>query len=376
MAFDRAGCAVEAVCPRGHLIAHVKSVIRRYQYSGFLHSIRSAIQESKPDFIIPCDDYATLSLHTLHSESGGASGMAQLLERSLGNSDGYAPIMARSSLLTSAGAMGICVPPTEIVADKKSLVAWLSTHGFPAYLKADGTSGGVGVRMVETLEQAEAVFDKLSSPPGMLRMLKRTIIDKDMRLIVPWLRGAHPVMSVQPVIRGPEANCAVACWQGRVLACISVQVVERSEDLGPATVVRPIDNAQIFAAAEKIAKKFGLTGLYGLDFILEEETGTAYLLEINARSTQTSHLPLGPCRNPVAALVDAISGRPQDSQQPASIANHDLIALFPQEWKREPDSEYLMSAYHDVPWGEPDLVRECVKTRLQDRLSYRKWTAR
>jgi hypothetical protein len=30
--------------------------------------------------------------------------------------------------------------------------------------------------------------------------------------------------------------------------------------------------------------------------------------------------------------------------------------MFPQEWKRDPDSPYLVSAFHDVPFDEPELA--------------------
>ena len=111
-----------------------------------------------------------------------------------------------------------------------------------------------------------------------------------------------------------------------------------------------------------------------LDFILEEGTGTAYLLEMNARATQTCHLSLGPGRNPVAALVASITGRPYEAAP--GLTDRDTIALFPAEWKRDPASSYLSSAYHDVPWDVPELLHYCISPNVGDRLSYRKWQAR
>jgi hypothetical protein len=33
------------------------------------------------------------------------------------------------------------------------------------------------------------------------------------------------------------------------------------------------------------------------------------------------------------------------------------VALFPQEWVRDPNSQHLKAGvFHDVPWDEPDLV--------------------
>ncbi|MBV8115459.1 MAG: ATP-grasp domain-containing protein [Silvibacterium sp.] len=377
MALAGAGCSVEAVAPRGHAITTTHALQGFYAYSGFLSSIRAAIIAAQPDFVIPCDDYATESLHRLHAEAA-SHGLAPLIERSLGKPEHYAAIRTRGSLLSEAKKLGICVPDTENLPDKRALRDWLATHQLPAYIKADGTSGGVGVRLVETPEQAEHAFDALSSPPGVLRTIKRTLVDKDMRLLSPCLQRSRAVVSTQKVVEGSEANCAVSCWQGRVLGCISVEVLKRADEYGPATVVRLIDNRDVLAAAEKLARRFQLSGLFGLDFILEAATGKAYLLEMNARATQTCHLQMGPGRNLIEPLVDELLGMPQQTSSTASARVLDTIALFPAEWKRDSASHFMKSGYHDVPWEEPELIRYSLRFRLQDLswMSYRKWRAR
>jgi hypothetical protein len=99
--------------------------------------------------------------------------------------------------------------------------------------------------------------------------------------------------------------------------------------------------------------------------MLEKETGNAYLIEINARATQIGHLALGPGRDLPAALYAAVTG---NMVQPApKLTEKDTIALFPQEWLRNPKSPFLESGYHDVPWEEPELVRTCIRKS-------RKWT--
>jgi len=378
MALARAGCSVDVVAPRGHAVTTTQALRRLYPYEGFLESIRSAIIAARPDFIIPCDDYATESLHRIHAEDAGRSGFTSLIERSLGSPEHYPVISARGKLLSEARNLGISVPDTEVLPDKQALHAWLGAHSLPAYMKADGTSGGVGVRLVHSAEEADAAFDALSSPPGVLRTIKRTLVDKDMRLLAPCLQRWHPIVSAQKVIEGAEANCAVSCWQGRVLACISVEVVKRADEYGPATVIRLIDNPEMFSAAEKLAGRFNLSGLFGLDFILEAATGRAYLLEMNARATQTCHLDMGPGRNLIQPLSSELAGDSLQSTAAGNVSRPDTVALFPAEWKRDPASRYIASGYHDVPWEEPGLIRYCLKSRLEDLswMSYRKWRAR
>ena len=379
VALSHADCAVDAVCPRGHAITTTRAVRHCYYYDGFLGSIRSAIESANPDFVVPCDDYATLGLHYLYQqECRTDSALARLIDRSLGAPEHHSVIRTRASLLAAAKELGINVPDTETLVDKESLSQWLDMNPLPAYIKADGTSGGVGVRLVETPQQAHQALRELSSPPGLPRTLKRALVDRDLRLLVPCLQRWRPILSVQKVTSGRDANCAAACWKGRLLACISVEVVQQDGDYGPATVIRVIDNSEMLAAAEKIAARFQMSGLFGLDFILESSTGTAYLLELNPRSTQTCHLNLGTGRNLTQALADALSGESFENRPQAELSVRNTIALFPAEWKRDPQSPYLASAYHDVPWEEPDLVRYCIKPHLQDQswLSYRKWRSR
>ncbi len=89
---------------------------------------------------------------------------------------------------------------------------------------------------------------------------------------------------------------------------------------------------------------------------------------MNPRATQVGHLPLGPGRDIPAALYAVLSGQ---SPQPApKVTENDTIALFPQEWTRDPQSPFLRSAYHDIPWEEPELVRDCATNRQKQSAWY------
>jgi hypothetical protein len=58
-------------------------------------------------------------------------------------------------------------------------------------------------------------------------------------------------------------------------------------------------------------------------------------------------------------LYAALTGK--EIQPAPKITENETIALFPQEWARDPKSEFLQSAYHDVPWEEPQLIRSCIR---------------
>src|SRR5207237_9861781 len=81
--------------------------------------------------------------------------------------------------MTLAQEERIRVPKTEVVTNIESLRDWVSRMGFPTVLKANGTSGGVGVRIVHTLEHAERAFLELESPPVLARAVKRARVATD-----------------------------------------------------------------------------------------------------------------------------------------------------------------------------------------------------
>src|SRR5262249_2378748 len=67
------------------------------------------------------------------------------------------------------------------------------------------------------------------------------------------------------------------------------------------------------------------------------------------------HLALGSARDLPAALLAAVRGQPIPARE--KVTENATIALFPQEWSRDPQSPMLNTASHDIPWEEPDLVR-------------------
>lgn len=284
-----------------------------------------------------------------------------LIERSLGAPESFPVVCDRNDFIKLARDEGILVPRTEVIASIDDLRNWVARMGFPTVLKANRTSGGEGVRVAHTLEEAERAFCMLEAPPLFARAVKRALVDQDLTLVRPVLARRRSMVNGQAFVAGREATSLVACWKGAVLAGLHFEVLNKQYSAGPATVLRVIEHSQMSTAAERIVRRLSLSGLHGLDFMLEANTGNAYLIEINPRATQVGHLRLGPGRDLPAALYAAVSG--QVVQEAPKITEKDIITLFPQEWIRNPKSAFLRSGYHDVPWEEPGLVRACVRRR-------------
>jgi formate-dependent phosphoribosylglycinamide formyltransferase (GAR transformylase) len=368
IALSQAGFLVDAVCPARHPLGKIRALQQRYLYRGLtpLSSFAHAIAATKPDLIVPGDDLATLHLQRLHHRAGSQSQLGQLIESSLGRAESFPTVQARTAFMELAERAGVRVPKTAVIENAAALKKWAVRMGFPTVLKANGTSGGDGVRIVRTLEEAERALRSLAAPPLLSRAVKRAVIDRDKTLLRPWLMRRSSVVNAQEFVAGREATSAVACWQGRVLAGLHFEVVHKRDSAGPSSVVRVIENAEMLAASEEMVARLGLSGLHGFDFMVEAHTGNAYLIEINPRATQVGHLTLGSGRDLPAALYAAVSGTAVEAAP--RVTENDTIALFPQEWMRDAGSPFLRSAYHDVPWEEPELMQSCLRLRRKPRV--------
>jgi hypothetical protein len=123
---------------------------------------------------------------------------------------------------------------------------------------------------------------------------------------------------------------------------------------GPATVVEPIECAEMQRAAEVVAREFGLSGPFGLDFVLDDDGG-AVLLELNPRATPTLHLHTPAVWRPllhVLAEQVGIREAETDTRLPAG-----RIALFPQAIAAGVDVEAL-DAHLEIP-GSSEVAALC-----------------
>lgn len=366
MAFERHGCRIAALCPPGHPLRFVSGVESLHRYKGLdsVGSLKAAILAEQPALIIPCDDGVVWQLHELHAHHPE---LRPLIERSLGSACSYPILRSRGLLLQAATELGIRVPETTKISSVEDLQAWWKDA--PAVLKLDGTCGGSGVTVVRSLPEAIAVFRRISQPMAAGLAWRRRFINHDPIAVWEWRRREARSVTVQHYVQGRPANAMIACWQGEVLAIVSVEVVTAQGQTGAATVVRLVQNEEMERAARLLARKLMLHGFHGLDFVLDQQTSAAYLIELNPRCTQLGHLRLPEQGDLAGALSAKLWSRPDaNSPSPTCDCIHaGTVAFFPQAFNWNPRSPFLQSGYHDVPWEEPDLVRELLRTELPER---------
>lgn len=356
LALCEAGFIVEALCPVGHSLAKVNFVSKVYRYRPLspLSSFRNAIAASKPDLIIPSDDTTAPLLHELYRTDVA---LRSLIARSLGDPANYPVFYSRARIASLAKAVGVLAPTATDIRDRDELFNELKRTGFPAVLKIDGSFGGTGVAFAHTRAEAERAFGKLSAYYGPARALKRLVVDRDANLVLPCLRGTRPQISIQRFLSGKPANAAVACWEGSVLAQVSVEVLASNGATGPATVVNVIAHPGMAQAVERLVRTLNLSGLCGFDFILDSTDGSAHLIDFNPRATQTCHLLSAERTRPVLWLAAKLRGSPpvvDDDAKPHSGP----IVLFPHgPAYASPKGQYSDYTEIDLPSKSPELMK-------------------
>jgi hypothetical protein len=364
LAFLRYGCKVQVVCPPDHPFAFVSGLSKIYPYRGLdsLQSLYEAITSAEPDLVIPGDDCVVWQLHELHRTKPE---LRALIERSLGAASGYKTVAGRAELMQIASELDIRVPQTKKIATAADLREWFSVPGASGVLKLDWTCGGKGVRVVRSLTEAEEALGAMRRPANVMTALGRWLMIHDALAIWKWRNQGQPSVTLQQFVAGRPANTMLACRDGRVLAMVTVEVLCARSSTGTSLVVRQIENDEIRTAAELIAERLQLSGFHGLDFMIEDRTGYAYLIELNPRCTQLGHLQI-PIQGDLVGVFCHAFGNTRSPQNERPIYQ-ETIAFFPEVVLSDPKCPYLETAYIDVPWEEPRLVVELIRRDWRDR---------
>ncbi|WP_367159722.1 ATP-grasp domain-containing protein [Kozakia baliensis] len=357
------GAAVSALVPCDHPIQAIKGV-RLYRYAGLkpLTSLRVAIESERPDIIVPADDRATQHLHQLHSKATqwGKRGAAlcALIRRSLGDAHYFPLCGSRTPFLEYMSAAGVRVPDGAALNSETDLKAWFLKRPGKAVIKAEGSWGGSGVRIVDNFAEALAAYRDLCQPLPFRRMLRILLVDRNSFVLSDYFYQTSPRISIQAYVEGRRANVMALAWRGKLVTSVSVEVMAAQSGTGAATILRRILSDEMTHATEQVAEKLGMSGFFGLDFMIEEETGRAFMIEMNPRATQLGHLSFG-SKTLTQALVDTLQGKEVSSK----IVQTRVwpMAMFPQALRFPDEIPLKVVALLDVPWSRPELVKELLR---------------
>jgi glutathione synthase/RimK-type ligase-like ATP-grasp enzyme len=357
------GFRVAALTPHGHPVRRSRRIQDHFAYHTTrprLKSIVRAIDRWSPDLLVCADDLAVRELQALHQRTTGSEDksrrhISELIELSLASAASFPAIRNKSDFLACVEMEGLRSPRTIVIPATRAFKSLPAELEYPIVVKADQSYGGRCVRVANNDADLRATVWEVQTPTTWRRTFRQlfgAILGSER--FAPLMLPLRRTVSLQQYIQGRPSNRAVICWKGKVLAGISVEVVEEEYKYGPASVVRLIDHSEMAAVAEHLVKRLNLSGFVGFDFVLDS-SNQAWIIEMNPRVTPICHFCLADGTNLAESLYTQMTGL-WSLSRPARI-HGGLIALFPGKIVHSPSSEYLQSCQVDVPWNEPEVVR-------------------
>lgn len=308
-----------------------------------LEPFAECVAQFRPDRVVPLDEPTALVLqrigigHRADNATGFPAELVALVRRSLGDPAGYPLDAVRRQAWATARAAGIPVPDQADVEGLESVLAF--SRGYPLVLKQETSMGGTGSVIVHDEAALREFFARSYQADG-------------------------PRWVVQSHIPGTLGMHAVLADRGRVLAQVSaIQLTRRSErPTAPSSVVLVCRHEAMAAAGAAFVAATGASGFHAWDFQLTGDGHSrVYLIEHNPRPISISHLGGLVGDDLCAALAVHCGGAAGPEHTAAAVASPPCrVALFPDEWQRDPRSPMLHEAFHDAPWDDPALLAALV----------------
>jgi predicted ATP-grasp superfamily ATP-dependent carboligase len=360
-ALSRAGFEVSLLAPRDSL-AQKSRYLRRIGHIAanatsrdWVFAFAATVRAASPRLVIPCDDTAFRLLQMLATspppgmQPAAHAELCALVRASLGDPAHYHASVDKTRLPAVAEALGVRVPPHALVTTVEQAQAFAKARGYPVVLKHGHGAAG---------EWVAIVADALALAQTFERFAAAKLLD---------LEGAgNARMLIQGHVPGQVWSQAIAAWEGNVLAGFVREKLVVHPASGPATVVRVAHMPEIRRFSERLTTGLGISGFFGIEYIVGAQSGEAYLLEINRRATPATTLGGMFAVDLCAALHAAVDGRPQTVRRDLDPAEEHQIAHFPQEWLRDPGSRYLRDFRVDAPWDDPDVMEAMLALRHED----------
>ncbi len=369
---SRAGFAVGALCLPSAFLAQTRYVDQFYLLKNrhppdrlWLRALVQSVQDWQPQLLIPGDDPAVLFFHqVLRGATGGEPDdvpdlVLRILRSSLPDARRLDATINKCAMQETAARLGLRTPPQRVTGECSEALSFFAEHGGqPVVLKQPLGWAGHTVEVCRDEEQLRTSFNLLRRLP----FVRLPFVEENPETLPRRRRRgtarATANLIIQRFVAGRAAVFAAVAWKGELLAGYSLlKKPAPAPARGPSSVVRVREHPEMAATAAAFIAAVKFTGFVEFDFIVEARTGAACLLECNARPSPMSSLGSLTGVDLSRALFAKVRER---RRQPTSLKTGTLIALFPQEWHRDPLSPLWRGAHHDVPWDDPGLLRALV----------------
>ena len=355
----RAGFEVVLIAPKDSLaaksryVSHIGLLATTATPMEWLLELIRMIDAHAPEALVPCDEMAVRLLVTVALDPPPGfdpalkTRLVKLVEASLGDPRFYVASIDKTMLPAAAAALGVRVPDYAIAASVDDARRHSTALGYPAVVKRRFGFAGEGVAIVSTDEELAAAAQRLLRPDQLDLGEWRT-----------------PQLLVQRFIAGTYHSQALAAERGATLESFAWERhVATAAVKGQSSVLRFVRSPETLAFSETLCRGFGMSGFFNVQFVLDERSGDAHLLEINRRLVTHMHLGERVGKDLASAFFNrrerATGPRAQEGNGDAS----GVIAVFPREWLRDPASPNLVDFPVDVPWDDPALLEAMLAMR-------------
>jgi len=350
-----AGFNVTLLAPRDALATHTAFVdkigyfppdVTLYQW---VQAVAGAVRAVRPALILPGDDVAVRTLMQLALRppeglrSDVSDELAGVIRRSLGPPSSWTDSIDKSRLFDVARRAGVPIADGD-VAEREHDAAAIAAHlGYPVIVRPSRGSGGKGSARCDSEAELRSAIRLAPSPDG---------LDT----------GEPQRFVIQRFIDGRVVNRAALAWNGVEIAGFTRGRLETHPGpLGPASVVEFVGLPAVRDANLRLFAALDLHGLAGAQYMIEPDRGAALLIEIHRRMLPATHAGGLIGVDLAAALRACVDGVSWTGPTDLPGGTGRRIALFPQEWYRDPESGWLATLPSDAPWHDPRLFEAMLK---------------
>jgi acetyl-CoA carboxylase biotin carboxylase subunit len=239
-----------------------------------------------------------------------------------------------------AGAVGIpVIPGSDLVGDHDEAMRIAEKIGYPVLLKAAAGGGGKGMKMVRGPRELKTVFDEASAEA-------RTAFGDERLYMEHFVPNAR---HIEVQIIGDAFGNIVHLFERD---CSLQRRYQKMLEESPSTAVNAELREQICRAAIDIARHIGYENVGTVEFILDQDHGRFYFLEMNTR-IQVEH--------PVTEMVTGVDlvkeqfrisgGRPLSfTQEEITLTGHAVECRINAE---SPQRGFRPSPGRIVRWETP-----------------------
>jgi biotin carboxylase len=241
-------------------------------------------------------------------------------------------------------------PKNTVVTNLKEAINAASDLGYPIVLKNESGYGGTGVFICQNEADLKNNFKQQEEKPG-IKNIKSAL----KKIFFISVLNKENNVSVQQYIDGQVGLIPFCSKNGEVFASnILLKHKTHPGKTGPTSVAIAIFNQEINQFVVEVAKQLNYSGFGALDFIIEKNSGKAFIIELNPRPTPMCHIDSTVLTNDLCEMLYlGVNSLPRELKE----FKPSIIALFPNEKKRDPTSSYLTEAFHDIPINDPYLLR-------------------